>query len=105
MDPFNPTFLEPMSYRLRSDKILLPYEWETYTLDNEDVIIKSNQKVAIMTKEWFEIPRNISAVVTPTTKIIDEAVSMTSGFMVHPGYKGCLFFVLKNLTNKELTIK
>ncbi len=30
---------------------------------------------------------------------------MTSGFMVHPGYKGCLFFVLKNLTNKELTIK
>jgi deoxycytidine triphosphate deaminase len=58
-----------------------------------------------MTKERFEIPRNISAVVTPTTKIIDEAVSMTSGFMVHPGYKGHLFFVLKNLTQKAFTIK
>lgn len=103
--PFDPGLLEPMSYRLRSDKILLPTMWDTYSLDNEDVLIQKDQKVAIMTKEWLEVPRNVSAVVTPTTNIMDEAVSMTSGFLIHPGYKGCLFFVLKNLTNREIAVK
>ena len=105
LDPFDPGLLEPMSYRLRSNKILLPTMKDTLTLDNDDIFIQKGQKVAIMTKEWLELPRNVCAVVTPTTKIMDEAVNMTSGFLVHNGFKGRLFFVLRNLTNNELKIK
>lgn len=105
MKPFNPYFLEPVSYRLRSNRILLQHTWDSIELDDEPIEIPPHKKVAIMTKEWLEIPRNIFAMVTPTTKIMDEMISMSSGFLVHPGFRGCLYFVLYNLTRKPIEVK
>ncbi len=105
LKPYNPYFLEPVSYRLRSNRILLQHTWDSIELDDESVEIPPHKKVAIMTKEWLEVPRNIFAMVTPTTKIMDEMISMSSGFLVHPGFKGCLYFVLYNLTEKPIEIK
>ncbi|MCG8633462.1 MAG: hypothetical protein MI863_06515 [Desulfobacterales bacterium] len=105
IDPFDPKLLESLSYRLRGETVLLSHIKKPFDLDDSGLTIQPGQKVAIMTKEFFKLPPNVSARVSPTTQIIDDAVTLNSGFMVHPGFRGKLYFTLNNLTAKEIHLE
>ena len=106
IDPFRTENLEPASYRLNTaDEMLLQHIEGSYNLaENGSIKLQPGQRAALMTEEYLVIPANITAKLYPTTNVIDNTVNMNNGGVVHPGFEGCLYFVLSNFTNHEIKI-
>lgn len=106
IDPYLEANLEPMSYSLTIGReLLLSHEDELIDLKEYSPIhIQPNNEAALITQETIKLSPHISGNLYPTTKIIDNNVSMNHGGLVHPGYHGKLYFTLHNYTQRPVSI-
>ncbi len=106
--PFKTENLEPSSYVLSIGKKILLSNLEGnvdgavhLNEDDPDIILNPGDEAAILTEEHLTIPKNITASLSPTTKIFDTKVSLLRGGVVHPGFEGLLCFMIKNSSRRK----
>lgn len=107
INPFNLNNLEPTSYCLTlGNRMLLNNEEQPIILTSEDPFIElqPGDNAAILSNEYISIPRNVSAILNPTTTVIDKIFSIKNGGKVHPGYEGKIYFMLTNDTNSTIPL-
>lgn len=106
--PYRVSYVQPSSYDLRVGKeYRFSFEKKNKKLRNNlpYIRIPKYSLCFILTEETICLPNNISATLHPRHRLVKEGLLMYPQPPIDPGYKGRLYILLHNLTNKSRFLK
>lgn len=99
------TDVQPCSVDLHLSEDLKKLNGKTYILTEDDTYtLKPDEFILASTKEYIEIPEDLTAFIDGKSSINRVGVIVHKGF-VDSGFKGNITLEIKNISNNDLTLK
>ncbi|TAH60757.1 MAG: hypothetical protein EWM50_06395 [Gottschalkiaceae bacterium] len=77
----------------------------TFLFEHNAAVIEPGEVVFVLTREYVDIPLDISVVLHEKRKLSQKGISLLGGRGIDPGYKGYLFFGLYNISSEIFDLK
>lgn len=76
-----------------------------YLLEHDAAVIEPGEVVFVMTKEYVDIPLDVTVTLSEKRKLSHEGIDLLCGRNIDPGYKGYLFLGLHNISGSTFILR
>lgn len=72
--------------------------------EGTSVILRPGELVTLLSKEWVDLPRNITGLVIPRNKMAQRGILILNAGHVDPGWKGQIMAQIVNMSDQDRAI-